>query len=190
MSVQVQWRRGTALQVAGFKGAAGEIAVDTTNNRVVVQDGATTGGFSAAKLTDVPLSPSPNGAVAEFTWVEQTVTLSSGSSVSFTLSGMPSYSGILFGISARVTTAITGSGGINGFGIGTANSGSNGYNLGNDIGLNAGTTSNGTSTPGYIGNSTTLYVNAMTGSGSLGGTFSGGVVRLSALVLTILPPAS
>ncbi len=52
-AVQVQYRRGTASQVAAFTGAAGELAVDTTNNRVVVQDGATAGGFPATKLSEV-----------------------------------------------------------------------------------------------------------------------------------------
>ena len=52
-AVQVQYRRGTASQVAAFTGAQGELVVDTTNNRVVVQDGATAGGFTAAKLAEV-----------------------------------------------------------------------------------------------------------------------------------------
>jgi hypothetical protein len=51
-AVQVQYRRGAATQVAGFTGAAGEMVVDTTNNRVVVQDGATAGGWPAAKLSE------------------------------------------------------------------------------------------------------------------------------------------
>jgi hypothetical protein len=52
-AVQVQYRRGTASQVTAFAGAAGEMVVDTTNNRVVVQDGGTAGGWPAAKLADV-----------------------------------------------------------------------------------------------------------------------------------------
>jgi Major tropism determinant N-terminal domain len=52
-AVQVQYRRGTSSQVASFTGAAGEMVVDTTNNRVVVHDGATAGGFAAAKLSEV-----------------------------------------------------------------------------------------------------------------------------------------
>ena len=52
-AVQVQYRRGTAAQIAAFTGAAGELAIDTTNNRVVVQDGTTAGGFAAAKLSEV-----------------------------------------------------------------------------------------------------------------------------------------
>ena len=51
-AVQVQYRRGTPSQVAAFTGAAGEMVIDTTNNRVVVQDGSTAGGFPAAKLSE------------------------------------------------------------------------------------------------------------------------------------------
>jgi hypothetical protein len=53
VSEQLQLRRGTATQVAAFTGAQGEIVVDTTNNRAIVQDGATAGGFAAAKLAEV-----------------------------------------------------------------------------------------------------------------------------------------
>ena len=60
MSEQLQLRRGTAAQVASFTGAAGEVVVDTTNNRLVLQDGATAGGWPAAKLAEVPtLSRTP-----------------------------------------------------------------------------------------------------------------------------------
>ncbi|MGA3308680.1 MAG: hypothetical protein ABSD08_08700 [Xanthobacteraceae bacterium] len=52
-AVQVQYRRGTSSQVAAFTGAQGEMVVDTTNNRVVVQDGSTEGGWPAAKLSEV-----------------------------------------------------------------------------------------------------------------------------------------
>jgi hypothetical protein len=53
MSVQVRRRRETASFLATFVGAQGELLVDTTNNRVQVHDGATAGGFSAAKLSEV-----------------------------------------------------------------------------------------------------------------------------------------
>jgi Major tropism determinant N-terminal domain len=52
-AVQVQYRRGTSSQVAAFTGAQGELVIDTTNNRAVVQDGATAGGFAAAKLAEI-----------------------------------------------------------------------------------------------------------------------------------------
>ena len=53
MSEQLQLRRGTASQVAAFTGAQGETVMDTTNNRLVVNDGSTVGGWPAAKLSEV-----------------------------------------------------------------------------------------------------------------------------------------
>jgi hypothetical protein len=53
LSEQLQLRRGTSTQVAAFTGAQGETVMDTTNNRLVVNDGATVGGWPAAKLTEV-----------------------------------------------------------------------------------------------------------------------------------------
>jgi len=52
-AIQVQYRRGTQAQMAAFTGAAGEMNVDTTNNRIVVQDGTTAGGWPAAKLSEI-----------------------------------------------------------------------------------------------------------------------------------------
>jgi hypothetical protein len=53
MTEQLQLRRGAASQVAAFTGAQGELVVDTTNNRAVINDGATAGGWPAAKLAEV-----------------------------------------------------------------------------------------------------------------------------------------
>ena len=53
MSVQVKRRRDIATNVAPYVGAQGELIVDTTNNRVTIHDGATAGGFPAAKLSEV-----------------------------------------------------------------------------------------------------------------------------------------
>jgi hypothetical protein len=53
MTEQLQLRRGTATQVGAFTGAQGEVVVDTTNNRAVVNDGSTAGGWPAAKLSEV-----------------------------------------------------------------------------------------------------------------------------------------
>jgi hypothetical protein len=52
LSEQLQLRSGTALQVAAFTGASAECVVDTTNNRIVVNDGVTVGGWPAAKLVE------------------------------------------------------------------------------------------------------------------------------------------
>jgi hypothetical protein len=53
LSEQLQLRRGTASQVQAFTGAAGEVVMDTTNNRLVVNDGVTAGGAPHAKLAEV-----------------------------------------------------------------------------------------------------------------------------------------
>jgi hypothetical protein len=55
-AVQVQYRRGTSSQVASFSGAAGEMVVDTTNNRLVVQDGSTAGGWPTAVASRVAVN--------------------------------------------------------------------------------------------------------------------------------------
>ena len=43
MATQVQYRRGSNVQVAAFTGALGELVIDTTNKVVVVNDGSTVG---------------------------------------------------------------------------------------------------------------------------------------------------
>jgi hypothetical protein len=53
MSVQVKHRRDIAANIATFTPAQGELIVDTTNNRVLVGDGVTAGGWAAAKLSEV-----------------------------------------------------------------------------------------------------------------------------------------
>jgi hypothetical protein len=53
LSEQLQLRRGAATQVAAFTGAQGETVVDTSNNRLVVNDGTTAGGHPAARLDEV-----------------------------------------------------------------------------------------------------------------------------------------
>lgn len=52
-AVQCQYRRGTHAQVEAYVGPVGEIIVDTDQNRLVVQDGATVGGNPQAKLSEV-----------------------------------------------------------------------------------------------------------------------------------------
>ena len=51
MSTQVQYRRGSNVQIAAFTGALGELVIDTTNKIVVVNDGTTAGGFPQVGLT-------------------------------------------------------------------------------------------------------------------------------------------
>jgi len=53
MADQLQLRRGTTAQIATFTGAQGEIVVDTDKDTIVVQDGATPGGFPLASESAV-----------------------------------------------------------------------------------------------------------------------------------------
>ena len=45
MATQVQFRRGTTADHSGFKGADGEVTVDTSLKTVVIHDALTNGGF-------------------------------------------------------------------------------------------------------------------------------------------------
>ena len=45
MAIQVQFRRGTTAEHSGFKGADGEVTVDTSLKTVVIHDALTNGGF-------------------------------------------------------------------------------------------------------------------------------------------------
>jgi hypothetical protein len=53
MSEQLQLRRGTAVQIAANTPAAGEVWVDTDDNRLVVGDGSTLGGFAVPKMSEM-----------------------------------------------------------------------------------------------------------------------------------------
>lgn len=56
MSEQLQLRRGTAAQVAAFTPAQGETVVDTNYFRLYVGDGATAGGWAAARAQRTAVS--------------------------------------------------------------------------------------------------------------------------------------
>ena len=45
MATQVQFRRGTSAEHSAFKGADGEVTVDTSLKTVVIHDAITNGGF-------------------------------------------------------------------------------------------------------------------------------------------------
>ena len=45
MATQVQFRRGTTAEHSGFKGADGEVTVDTSLKTLVIHDAITNGGF-------------------------------------------------------------------------------------------------------------------------------------------------
>ena len=49
MATQVQFRRGTTAEHSGFKGADGEVTVDTSLKTVVIHDAITNGGFTVLR---------------------------------------------------------------------------------------------------------------------------------------------
>jgi hypothetical protein len=53
MSIRLQHMREAWSYLSTFVGKLGEIVVDTTNNRMIVHDGTTEGGWAAAKLSEV-----------------------------------------------------------------------------------------------------------------------------------------
>ena len=64
MAIQIQLRQGTTTEHNTFKGAVGEVTVDTTKKTLVVHDGVTAGGTVLAKVSEVPsLVPQATEAV-------------------------------------------------------------------------------------------------------------------------------
>jgi hypothetical protein len=62
MTKQVQLRRGTTAEHAGFTGANGELTYDTDKKQLVIHDGATAGGKSVnapINCTEATIPASP-----------------------------------------------------------------------------------------------------------------------------------
>jgi hypothetical protein len=171
MSTQVQLRRDTAANVAAFTGKQGEVIVDTTNNRLCVQDGSTPGGFAAAKLSEVVtlgatslLAQAAHGGGVSVGCVEQLVTLSGATTAS--TAQIPA-GAIVLAVSNLVVTAITGatsySCGISG----------NSTQFGSLLGVSAGSTNLGPVGPNPFYAATSVLFTAA------GGNFTGGAVRMT-----------
>jgi Major tropism determinant N-terminal domain len=182
LSEQLQLRRGSATNVAGFTGAQGEIAVDTTNNRIVVQDGATAGGWAAAKLSEVvalstlsTVAQAASGANVQVGVIETLVTLSGSSTTASTQ--IPANC-IVFSVGARVVTTITGP---TSFEVGVSG---NLTQFGSGLGLSAGSTNYGLIGPTAFYSATNLIVTAT------GGNFASGQVRLSIHTIVANPSTS
>jgi len=171
-AVQVQYRRGTATQVAAFTGAQGELIVDTTNNRVVVQDGATAGGFPAAKLTDVGTITGLHGSTVQLGLIEDLITCSGASSVS--TAAIPNRA-VVFAVSVHVVTAITGA---TSFNVDATTSASGGTGttagqFGSSLGIAAGSSNSGVIGP------TAWYATSTIKLTAQGASFTGGTVRVA-----------
>jgi hypothetical protein len=66
MSVQVQLRRDANANILSRFGAVGEVWIDTTLNRLVVNDGATAGGFSPCTTLSVQNNGDTNNSSSAF----------------------------------------------------------------------------------------------------------------------------
>jgi hypothetical protein len=176
MSVQVKHRRDTAANIAAFTPAQGELIVDTTNNRVIVGDGATAGGISAAKLSEAGAAVGANGSALGLNVSEIALTGLSGATVTAT-NAIPA-GALVIACAVRVTTAITGA---TSFSVGYTGSTSA---FGSSLSVAAGSTNNGLIGPNPFYSATNVVLTAA------GGNFSGGAVRLSLMYLSVTPPAS
>jgi hypothetical protein len=173
MSTQVQLRRDSATNVAAFTGKPGEVIVDTTNNRLCLQDGATAGGFPAAKLSEVVtlgatslLAQTPHGGGISIGCLEQLVTLS-GATTDSTVQ-IPA-GAIVLAVSNRVVTAITGAASYScGYpGVGASSV------FGSSLGVSAGSANLGLIGPNPFYTATPVRYTAA------GGSFTGGQVRMT-----------
>jgi len=171
MSTQVQLRRDSAANVAAFTGKPGEVVVDTTNNRLCVQDGATAGGFPAAKLSEVVtlgasslLAQAPHGGAVSIGCLEQLVTLSGATTASTTQ--IPA-GAIVLAVSNLVVTAITGA---TSYSCGVSG---NPSEFGSSLGVAAGLTNLGLIGPNPFYVATSVIFTAA------GGNFTGGAVRMT-----------
>lgn len=176
MSVQVKHRRDTAVNIAAFTPAQGELIVDTTNNRVIVGDGATAGGFAAARLSEAGAAVGANGSALRLNVAEIALSGLSGATVT-AASAIPA-GALVVACGMRVTTTITGA---TSFSVGYAGSLSA---FGSSLSIAAGSTNVGLIGPNPFYSATNVVLTAA------GGNFSGGAVRLSLMYLSVAPPAS
>lgn len=197
MSVQVKRRREAASFLSAYAGAAGELLVDTTNNRVQVHDGLTPGGFPAARLSEVaPLSPlmiaakGNHGSLTQIGCLEDLVTCSGASSQSTVQIPI---NAIVFAVSYYVVAAVTGAGRFwvdpaTDPGLGAAYAAN--HKFGYLSSVSAG--SNGAAA---IGPTAWYYASRIVLTGrnagdTAGASFTGGSVRIAIHYMIFTPPAS
>lgn len=94
MSTQLRLRREVASFLASFTGALGEALFDTTNNRLLLQDGVTAGGHAVALLSDIPS--------LGFTAIRQTVIAGP-----LTSAGLPNFLAATYGTLAVTTQNVS-----------------------------------------------------------------------------------
>jgi Major tropism determinant N-terminal domain len=174
MSVQVQLRRDTAANIASAAaGAVGEVFVDTTNRRVLVNDGVTVGGVPANSATG------PLGSFLQLNTLEGSIeTITTGGTTYSSTLQIPARA-MVIGVSHRVITAITG---CTAFEIGVSGTPAM---FATGLGTAAGSNNAGIGGPNNFYAATSLLLTS-----TAGGNFTGGTIRLSIQYLTVGPPAS
>ena len=176
MSVQIKRRRDSAANIASFTPAQGEIVVDLTNNRMIVGDGSTVGGWPAARLIEAGGAIGANGSALKLNVSEIALTGLSGATASAT-NAIPA-GALVVACGVRVTTAITGA---TSFSLGYSGSTSA---FGSGLSIAAGSTNEGMIGPNPFYSATNVIVTAV------GGAFTAGAVRLSVMYLSMTPPTS
>ena len=173
MSVQLQLRRGTASQIASFTGAIGELAIDTTNRRLVVNDGMTSGGVPANGAYG------PYGSALQLNTLEGAIeTITPGGSTYTSALQIPARA-MVVGVSHRVIAAITGCAA---FSVGVAGAPAM---FATGLSTAAGSTNAGIGGPNSFYSATSLLLTS-----TAGGNFTGGSIRLSIQYLTAAAPTS
>jgi hypothetical protein len=102
MATQVQLRRGTTAQNAGFTGAVGEVTVDTDLDILRVHDGSTAGGFALV------------GAAAAQTLTNKTLTSPTITSPTVSGAGSISITGNIAGGNITTTGLVSATGNVSG----------------------------------------------------------------------------
>lgn len=173
MSVQVRRRREAAPFISTFVGAQGELIVDTTNRRILVQDGVTAGGIPANGAY------APNGSFLQLNTLEGEIeTITPGGTTYLTTVQVPARA-MVVGVSHRIIIPITG---CTQFEIGVSGT-PNMFAIG--LGTTAGSSNVGIGGPNTFYSATSLLL-----SSTLGGVFTGGTIRLSIQYLTVGAPTA
>ncbi len=173
MSVQVKRRREAVPFISTFVGAQGEIIVDTTNRRILVQDGVTAGGIPANGAYG------PNGSFLQLNTLEGEIETINPGGITYSTTFQIPPRAMVIGVSHRIITGITG---CTEFEIGVSGT-PNMFATG--LGTSAGSNNAGISGPNsfYLATSCLLTSTA-------GGIFTGGTIRISIQYLTIGAPTS
>ena len=173
MSVQVQLRRDTLVNVLANHGALGEVFISTDSKELFIQDGATNGGFVASAARGVL------GSFLQLKTLEGTIETITTGGTTFTSALQIPARAMVVGVSHRVIAAITG---CTAFEIGTA---ATPAMFATGLGVSAGSTNAGIGGPNNFYSATPLLLTS-----TAGGNFTGGTIRLSIQYLMVGAPTS